>query len=125
MRPTSVGFVGLQSKDPRAPPLLEPNYLSTEQDRTDIRTGVRLTHEILAQKAFDPFRGRFLEPASATLSDDALDAWIRAHTESAFVCHMPFLFCGEKTAKPIGLFPLAGITRAARPKWGGRTIPWP
>jgi choline dehydrogenase len=89
MRPTSVGFLGLKSKDPRAAPLIEPNYLSTEQDRIDIRAGVRLTHEILAQKAFDPFRGHFIEPSSDTLSDDALDAWIRTHAESAFE---PILF---------------------------------
>ena len=33
MRASSVGWMKLTSSDPRAAPLLQPNYLSTEQDR--------------------------------------------------------------------------------------------
>ena len=59
MRPTSRGWVKLRSADPaRQPVRCCFNYMSTAQDRQEIRDGIRLTREIFAQKAFDPFRGR-------------------------------------------------------------------
>ena len=40
MRASSVGWMKLTSSDPRAAPLLQPNYLSTEQDRSALYCGL-------------------------------------------------------------------------------------
>ena len=84
MRPTSVGWLKLSSKNPSDAPLLQPNYLSTEQDRWEMRQCVRLTREIFAQKAFDSLRGPELAPGSDLTSDSQLDDFIRAKSDSAY-----------------------------------------
>ena len=62
LRETSRGTLKLQSSDPRDHPLLDPNYLDTPDDMEDLRNAVKLSREILAQKAFDPFRGDEMLP---------------------------------------------------------------
>lgn len=84
MRATSRGFLKLRSANPREHPIIEPNYLSTEQDRVDIRAGVRLTREIFEQTVFDEFRGDAVSPARDVQTDAEIDAWVRQHTESAY-----------------------------------------
>ena len=69
MRPASRGWLELRSDDPRQHPLIEPNYLAEERDRTDLRACVRLTREIFAQPAFDRYRGRELMPGADVTSD--------------------------------------------------------
>ena len=62
MRPTSAGRMQLRSADPREPPSILFNYMATEGDRQEMRAAVRLTREVFAQKAFDPYRGAELAP---------------------------------------------------------------
>ena len=84
MRATSRGHVKLRSSDPRQHPSILFNYMSTEQDRKEMRAAVRLTREVMAQDAFKPFRGDELAPGSAVQSDDEIDAFIREMGESAY-----------------------------------------
>ena len=84
MRATSRGWVELRSSDPRAKPILQPNYLTTEDDRADMRACVRLTREIFAQSGFDPYRGSEMAPGASVRSDDEIDAFIRAKADSAY-----------------------------------------
>lgn len=84
MRPTSTGYVKLASNDPRAHPRIRFNYNQTESDRQEMREAVRLTREIFAQKAFDPYRGREMAPGSHVQSDAEIDAFIREQAESAY-----------------------------------------
>jgi choline dehydrogenase len=84
MRPTSRGHVKLRSKDPRQHPEILFNYMQTEGDRLEMRAAIRLTREIFAQKAFDPYRGAELSPGPAVKSDAEIDAHIRARGESAY-----------------------------------------
>lgn len=84
MRPQSRGRVALKSADPRTPPSILFNYMQDEQDRRELRDGIRLTREIFAQPAFDDFRGDELGPGPATRTDAEIDAWIRANVESAY-----------------------------------------
>lgn len=84
MRPTSTGFVKIRSADPKQHPYVLFNYMKTEQDRKEMRAGIRLTREIFAQAAFDPFRGAELAPGPSSVSDGAIDAFVRDHAESAY-----------------------------------------
>ena len=84
MRPLSRGFVKLASVDPRRHPRIHFNYMQSEQDRKEMRAGIRLTREIMTQKAFDPFRGPELAPGLKVKSDSEIDAFIRAKAESAY-----------------------------------------
>ncbi|MEM9330487.1 MAG: choline dehydrogenase [Pseudomonadota bacterium] len=84
MRSASRGNVRLSSSDPKAAPLIHFNYMSKEEDWTDFRHCIRLTREIFGQKAFDPFRGREIQPGEHIQSNDELDQFIREHAESAY-----------------------------------------
>lgn len=84
MRATSRGWVELRSADPRAKPILQPNYLTTQDDREDMRACVKLTREIFAQAGFDPYRGAEIAPGASVRTDDEIDAFIRAKADSAY-----------------------------------------
>jgi choline dehydrogenase len=84
MRSKSRGSVALRSPDPRAKPVIRFNYMSHPDDWTEFRHAIRLTREIFGQPAFDPYRGREISPGANVESDDALDAHIRDHAESAY-----------------------------------------
>jgi len=84
MRPTSRGTVRLQSADPREPPLIDPNYLASEEDQQSMRDAVALARETLAQAPFAPFDAGEIAPGRAVRSRGELDAFIRQYTVSAF-----------------------------------------
>ena len=84
MRSKSRGWVRLVSKEPLDKPRIRFNYLSHADDLAEMRACVRLTREIFAQPAFDRYRGAELQPGPATLSDDDIDAFVRAKVESAY-----------------------------------------
>ena len=84
MRPKSRGTVKLRSADPRKHPRIRFNYMQAEQDRKEMRAAIRLTREILSQKAFDPYRAEELAPGPAVESDADIDAFIRTKAESAY-----------------------------------------
>ncbi|TRX74071.1 choline dehydrogenase [Pseudomonas mangiferae] len=84
MRSPSRGRVHLKSRDPRQHPSILFNYMSHEQDWQEFRDAIRLTREIMAQPALDPYRGRELSPGAGLQSDAELDAFVRQHAETAF-----------------------------------------
>jgi choline dehydrogenase len=55
LRPTSRGTVRPRSADPKAPPLIAPNYLTTAQDRAVAADAIRCTRRIMAQSAVRAF----------------------------------------------------------------------
>lgn len=82
MRPTSTGEVRARKIDPRKPPWIHPNYLSTEQDIIEFRNCIRAARQIFKQEAFDPFRGEELAPGPSVVSDSQIDAFVRAKSDS-------------------------------------------
>ncbi|RRW38822.1 choline dehydrogenase [Ectopseudomonas oleovorans] len=84
MRSPSRGRIQLKSKDPRQHPSILFNYMSHEQDWQEFRDAIRITREIMAQPALDPYRGREISPGAHVQSDAELDAFIREHAETAF-----------------------------------------
>jgi choline dehydrogenase len=84
MRSPSRGAVTLASSDPKAAPNIFFNYMSTEQDWEDFRACIRLTREIFAQEAMQPFVKHEIQPGADLQSDDEIDSFIREHAESAY-----------------------------------------
>lgn len=84
MRSKSRGWVRLRSTDPADKPRIFFNYMSHPDDWVEMRACVRLTREIFAQVAFDPYRGREIQPGAEVTSDEAIDAFIRDKVESAY-----------------------------------------
>ncbi len=84
MRSQSRGWVRLASADPFAKPKIRFNYLSHPDDLVEMRACVRLTREIFAQRAFDPYRGREIQPGADCVTDEAIDEFVRAKVESAY-----------------------------------------
>jgi choline dehydrogenase len=84
MRSQSRGAVTLRSRDPAESPRIRFNYMSRADDWSEMRACVRLTREIFAQRAFEPYRGREISPGADCLSDAAIDAFVRAKAESAY-----------------------------------------
>ena len=84
MRSPSRGEVTLRSADPKDDPKILFNYMSTDQDWEDFRHCIRLTREIFGQAAFDPFRGKEIQPGADVQTDDELNDFIREHVESAY-----------------------------------------
>ncbi len=83
-KPKARGRVSIQSADIDAPPRLQFNYLQHPDDVEAWRQCIRLTREIIAQPAMDPFRGDEIQPGIEIASDDEIDAWVRENVESAY-----------------------------------------
>jgi choline dehydrogenase len=84
MRSKSLGAISLRSSDPAMAPSIRFNYMSHPDDWTEFRHAIRLTREIIGQAAFDPFRGAEIAPGKEVQNDDALNAYIAHHAESAY-----------------------------------------
>jgi choline dehydrogenase len=84
LRPESRGYISLKSADPLVAPLIQPNYLEAEEDRRAMREGVKLTREVFAQAAFDPYRGPELMPGAHVQKDDQIDTFIRRTAETIY-----------------------------------------
>lgn len=84
MRSPSRGRIQVKSKDPRQHPSILFNYMAHEQDWREFRDGIRITREIMAQAALDPYRGREISPGAELQTDAELDAFIREHAETAY-----------------------------------------
>lgn len=82
LRPWSAGHVGLTGTDPRAPPRIDPNYLSDPRDLPALMAGARLMERVLGAPPLGPWRGRRLYPHDG--SDAALEADIRARADTIY-----------------------------------------
>jgi choline dehydrogenase len=84
MRSKSHGWVRLASARIEDHPKILFNYMSDPDDWIQMRACVRLTRELFAQHAFDPYRGREIQPGAAVQTDQQIDDFIRQHVETAY-----------------------------------------
>ena len=84
MRSPSRGSVTLRSSDPAEPPKILFNYMSNEKDWSDFRTAIKLTREIFAQEAFQPYVKHEIQPGPQVQTEEELNAFIKEHVESAY-----------------------------------------
>ena len=72
LRPTSRGSVHIESPDVTLPPVIAPNYLSTEHDRHVAAIALRLTRRIVAAPALARYRPEEVVPGPQYQSDEEL-----------------------------------------------------
>jgi choline dehydrogenase len=72
LNPSSRGRVDLRSPDPQDAPLIQPNYLTTPEDRQVAADSLRLTRHIAAQPALAPFEPQEIKPGAQFQSDEDL-----------------------------------------------------
>ncbi len=83
LKPKSRGHVGLRSANPLAPPVIDPNYLAMEADRSLLVAGTRLALRVLEADAFGDYRARVHLPAQRG-SDEALLEHIKKMVECIY-----------------------------------------
>ncbi|MCY4550306.1 MAG: GMC family oxidoreductase [Defluviicoccus sp.] len=72
LRPESRGTVALKSPDPREPPAIAPNYMSTPADRQTAVDAIRLTRRIVAAPSLEPYAPGEVLPGEERRSDEEL-----------------------------------------------------
>ncbi|MBK5351017.1 choline dehydrogenase [Pseudomonas sp. TH41] len=83
-KPKSRGYVRARSADPYEHPQIQFNYLQREEDREGFRRCIRLTREIIGQKAMDRFRDGEIAPGALVNTDEEIDAFVRENLESTY-----------------------------------------
>ena len=84
VNPESRGEITLHSSNPTQAPKILANYLKSDFDIRTMIEGIRMTREVIAQKAFDPYRGQELAPGPDCESEADLIAWLRATAMTTF-----------------------------------------
>ncbi|MET0473528.1 MAG: GMC family oxidoreductase N-terminal domain-containing protein [Mycobacterium sp.] len=72
LRPTSEGSVTITSADPGAPPRIDPNYLTSDHDRTVTANLMRRTRELFAQSPIADRIDHEISPGPEVQSDEEL-----------------------------------------------------
>ena len=84
LRPESRGYIALKSLDPNVQPLIQPNYLSVQKDLDVMVKGVKMSREVINQKAFDQYRGAELNPGPDVQTDKEIEEFVRANAETIY-----------------------------------------
>jgi choline dehydrogenase-like flavoprotein len=86
LHPRSRGRLRLRSADPAVPIAIHAGYLSDPEghDLARMIEAAKLSREILAQAAFDPYRGEPVFPASTPANDAEWAAFIRHKAETIY-----------------------------------------
>lgn len=82
--PLSRGQVTLASKDPLAPPRVDPDFLSHRDDMERLARGFRLMRQILTQPALAQFGGRELANTAWAQTDAQVEQVIRDTCDSIY-----------------------------------------
>jgi choline dehydrogenase len=82
VRPTSRGWVRLSSGNPLDKPLVNPNYLGTEDDTRRLVDAVKRARDIFATRAFSEWVTSELLPGPAVATDARLREFVRQRADS-------------------------------------------
>ena len=84
LRPKSRGSVTLQSSDPLAAPLIDPNFLDDPEDMARMVKGFRIMRDVLAQPALSRYGGRELNRSATAQTDAEIEGFIRSQADSIY-----------------------------------------
>ncbi len=83
LRPKSRGTVSLQSSDPSAAPMIDPNFLAEQEDLDTLVKGFKIMQKVLDAPAFDHYRGKPLYKVD-TSSDEAIIDALRSRSDTVY-----------------------------------------
>lgn len=83
-RPKSRGQISLKSNNPCEHPLIDPNYLSHEDDLKKTIDAVRLGRKIMTQSSLAPFIRREHFPSTSVDSQSELEKFVRAEARTGY-----------------------------------------
>ena len=83
-RPTSRGHLHVVSADPRRPPAIHPNYLSTDHDVDELLAGARYLRRLAEAPSMAALIEEELKPGLAVRSDEELVSDLRSRSYSVF-----------------------------------------
>ena len=84
LRPESLGTIHIRSPDPDAQPAIRFNFLADRIDQDAMIAGFKMMRGIVGAPAMEKLRGEEYSPGSAVASDDAILAWIRNNSQTAY-----------------------------------------
>ncbi|RIV18298.1 choline dehydrogenase [Fibrisoma montanum] len=83
LKPKSVGNVSIRSANPLDAPLIDPRYLSHEDDQRVLVEGVKKAVEVMQAAPFGPYCRRLQTPSDRS-SDEAILVHIRKQLEAVY-----------------------------------------
>ncbi|MES0880007.1 GMC family oxidoreductase [Roseibium sp. SCP14] len=83
-RPTSRGRVDIRSSDTSIAPRIQPNSLSTEEDRQSVIAGGRLCQKLMASEALSSLVEASVSPHLASLDDEGILSDFRERASTVF-----------------------------------------
>jgi choline dehydrogenase len=83
MYSNSRGWLRIRTADPRDPPAMLFNYLSTPEDRQEWVEAIRVARNILNQPAMSRFNAGEISPGAAVETDEQVLDWVRRDAETA------------------------------------------
>src|SRR5487761_1982917 len=84
MRPESKGHIHIVSSDPRQPPAINFNFLSSPIDAEITARAVRIARSVMAAPALAPLQVTELAPGPARSTDDEILDWVRQAAETTY-----------------------------------------
>lgn len=82
--PKSRGTIKLQSSHPADHPLIDPAYLTHEDDQQVMVDGVRIARKLLSAPEFDRFNGTERSPGNDVQTDEQIVDFLREKSESIY-----------------------------------------
>jgi choline dehydrogenase-like flavoprotein len=84
MRPESKGHIHIVSADPRRPPAISFNFLSSPIDVEVTVRAVRIARAIMTAAAMAPMQVAELAPGASTTADDEILHWVKQVAETTY-----------------------------------------
>jgi choline dehydrogenase len=84
LQPQSRGSLRLRTADPKAAPIIEPNYFAQETDLYILVEGVKIARRVAQTQALAPYRGNEVWPGTPAQTDAAIGEFIRQHCQTLY-----------------------------------------
>jgi choline dehydrogenase len=84
MRPESKGHIHITAADPRRPPAINFNFLSSPPDAELTVRAVRIARAIMTAPAMAPFRVTEVAPGADRITDDEILDWVKKAAETTY-----------------------------------------
>ena len=84
MRPESKGHIHIASADPRQPPAINFNFLSSPVDAELTVRAIRIARSIMTAPALAPLQVTEMAPGTSRTTDDEILDWVRQAAETTY-----------------------------------------